>query len=85
MAKVASLSLIFHVLRFGAPNEGTNSNESASDAARLIWADRDQRRQDVGPWRMLPWQNMAKPLEGRVMTAHVGCCVFCVFFVLCCV
>jgi hypothetical protein len=28
---------------------------------------------------------MAKPLEGRAMAAHVGCCVFFVFCVLCCV
>jgi hypothetical protein len=27
---------------------------------------------------MLQWQKMAKPLEGRVVVAHVGCCVFCV-------
>ncbi len=28
---------------------------------------------------MLPWQKMAKPLEGRVVVAHVGCCVFLCF------
>ncbi len=77
-AKVTSLSLIFDVLHFGAPNKGTNSNESAPDATHLVWAHRDQRRQDLGPWRMLPWQKMAKPLKGRAMAAHVGCCVFCV-------
>jgi hypothetical protein len=84
-AKVTSLSLIFDVLHFGAPNKETNSNKSAPDAVHLVWAHRDQRRQDVGPWGMLPWQKMAKPLEGRVMAAHVGCCVFfCVLcFVLC--
>jgi hypothetical protein len=33
---------------------------------------------------MLPWQKMAKPLVGRAVTAHVGCCVFCdLCFVLC--
>jgi hypothetical protein len=84
-AEVTSLSLIFDVLRFGAPNKGTNSNESTPDAARLIWAHRDQWHHDLGPWRMLPWQKMAKLLEGRAMAAHVGCCVFCVFCVLCCV
>ncbi len=34
---------------------------------------------------MLPWQKMAKLLEGRVVAAHVGCCVLCVFCALCCV
>ncbi len=77
-AEVTSLSLFFDVLRFGAPNKGTNSNESAPDAARLVWAHRDQRHQDVGPWRMLPWQKMAKPLEVRAL---VVICI--VFFVLC--
>ncbi len=84
-AEVTSLSLIFDVLGFGAPNKGTNSNESAPNAARLVLAHRDQWRQDLGPWRMLPWQKMAKLLEGRAMAAHVGCCVFCVFCALCCV
>jgi hypothetical protein len=84
-AEVTSLSLIFNMLRFGTPNEGRNSNESAPNAAHLVWAHRDQRCQDLGPWRMLPWQKMAKPLEGRVMAAHVGCCLFCVFCALCCV
>jgi hypothetical protein len=84
-AEVTSLSLIFNVLHFGAPNKGTNSSESAPNAARLVWAHRDQQRQDVGPWRMLPWQTMAKPLEGRVMAASVGSCVFCVLCGLCCV
>jgi hypothetical protein len=77
-AEVTSLSLIFDVLCFGAPNKGTNSNESAPDAARLVWAHRDQRHQDLGPWRMWPWQKMAKPLGGRAAVSHVGCCVFCV-------
>jgi hypothetical protein len=82
-AKVTSLSLIFDVLHFGAPKEGTNRNKIAPNTARLVWAHKDQQRQDVGPWRMLPWQKMAKPLEGRAMAAHVGCCLFCVFCVLC--
>ncbi len=78
-AKVTSLSLIFNVLRFGIPNKETNSKESASKVTCLVWAHRDQWRQDVGPWWMLPWWKMAKLLEGRAMGAHVGCCVFCVF------
>ncbi len=83
-AEVTSLSLIFDVLHFNAPNKGTNSNGSAPNAARLVWAHRDQRRQDVGPWRMLPWWKIAKPLEGRAMAAHVGYCVLCFLcFVLC--
>jgi hypothetical protein len=64
-AEVTSFSLIFDVLHFGAPNEEPNSNESAPNIARLVWAHRDQRRQDLGPWQMLPWQKMAKPLGGR--------------------
>jgi hypothetical protein len=78
-AEVISLSLIFDVLHFGAPNKGTNSNESAPNTVCLVWAHRDQRCQDVGPWQMLQWHKMAKLLEGKAMAAHVGCCVFCVF------
>ncbi len=53
-AKVISPSLIFNVLRFGAPNKGTNSNKSAPDATRFLWAHRDQRHQDLGPWWIFP-------------------------------
>ncbi len=84
-AKVTSLSLIFDVLRFGTPNKGTNSHESAPNAARLVWAHRDERRQDLGPLQMLSWQKIAKLLKGRAMAGHIGCCLFCVFCALSCV
>ncbi len=63
-AKVTSLSLIFDVLHFSAPKEGKNSNKSTPNAARLVWAHRDQRRQDLDPWWMFPWRERAKAVEG---------------------
>ncbi len=39
---------------------------------------------DLRPWQMLPCQKMAKELEGRVVAAHAGCCVFCVLCLVLC-
>jgi hypothetical protein len=84
-AQVTSLSLTFNVLHFGTPNEGTNSNESAPGAARLVRDHRDQRCQDLGPWRMLPWRKMAKPLGAgrRYLMLVVVCFVFLCFVLDC--
>ena len=63
-AETLPLSLFFEGFRFGTPNKGTNNDESASNAASLLWAHREQRRQDLVPWRILPWREGAKAAEG---------------------
>jgi len=81
-AETPPLSLFFEGLRFGASNKETNNGESAINAVSLVWAHREQRRQDIGPWQMLSWRERPKPLEGRAAAAHVGCCVVVVFCVV---
>jgi len=69
-------------LHFGAPNEGTNNGESANDAASLVWAHREQRLQDLGPWwQMLPWRERAKAAEG--LGGGGSCWLLCVVVVFC--
>jgi len=69
---------VFQGVAFQRP-KGTNNGESATDAASLVWAHKEQLHQDLGPWRMLPWRERGpKPLNGRAAEDHVGCCVFCV-------
>jgi hypothetical protein len=63
-AKTPSLSLFFGGLHFGTPNKGTNNGKSATNAASLVWAHREQQRQALGPWRMLPWTKRARSAEG---------------------
>ena len=53
--------------------------------ASLPWTCGETLRQELGPWRMLPWNLRAKPLEGRTAMVHVVCCVLCVVCFLCCV
>ena len=80
-AETLPLSLFFERLHFGAPNKGTNNGKSSTGAMSLVWAHRKQRRQDLGPWQMLSWRE-PKPLKGRVVAAHVGCCVLWLCYVL---
>jgi hypothetical protein len=63
-AETPSLSLFFDGLHFGTPNKGTNNGESATNAASLVWAHREQQRQALGPWWMLPWRERARSAEG---------------------
>jgi hypothetical protein len=81
------IALFFDEVCVSTSNKGTSSRESKPAAGRLQRTHSKLLCLDLSlrPWRMLPWQKMAKPLEGRVVAAHVGCCVFCVFlcFVLC--
>jgi hypothetical protein len=63
-AKTLPLSLFFEGVRFGTPNEGTNNGESATDTTSLVWAHREQQRQDLGQWCMLSWRERAKTAEG---------------------
>ena len=84
-AYTTPIILFFDWVCVSAPNKGTNSRKRKPPAGRLQQTHRKPLCLDLRPWQMLPWQKMAKPLEGRAMVAHVGCCVFCVFCVLCCV
>ncbi len=63
-AEAPSPTLFFNGLRFVTPNEGTNNGKRATNAASLVWAHREQQRQALGPWRMLPWRERAKSTEG---------------------
>jgi hypothetical protein len=81
-AETPPLSLFFEGLRFGAPNEGTNNGDSATDAASLVWAHREQRRQDLGPWQMLSWRERAKAAEGWGRWLMLVVCVLWLCFVL---
>jgi len=80
-AKTPPLSLFFDGLHFGAPNKGTNNGESATDAASLVWAHREQRRQDLGPWRLLSWRERSKAAEGY--GGGGSCWLLCVVVVFC--
>jgi len=76
------LSLFVEGLHFGAPNKGTNNGESATDGTALygpigsssakIWVHSGCCHGERGP----------KPLKGRAVAAHVGCCVLWLCFVL---
>jgi len=59
-AETPPLSLFFKGVHFGTPNKGTNNGKSASDAASLVWAHREQWCQDLVPWQMLLWRERAK-------------------------
>ena len=63
-AKVPPSSLFFDKARVGAPINGTGNGESAPNNPRLLQDHRDRRRQDIGPWRMLPWRERAKAASG---------------------
>jgi hypothetical protein len=84
-AKAMPIALFFDVVCVSAPNKGTSSCEHEPTTRRLQRTHSKPLCLDLRPWRMLPWQKMAKPLEGRAVAAHVGCCVLCVFCALCCV
>jgi hypothetical protein len=73
------IALFFDGVCVSAPNEGTSSREREPATGRLQRTHSKPLCLDLRPWRMLPWQKMAKLLEGRAMAAHFGCCVFCVF------
>jgi hypothetical protein len=75
------IALFFDGVCVSAPNEGTSSRKRGPAVGHLQWTHSKPLCLDLWPWRMLPWQKMAKPLEGRAVVADVGCCVvFCVVF-----
>jgi hypothetical protein len=77
-AKAMPIAQFFDGVGVSTPNKGTSSRERKPTAGRLQQTHSKPLCLDLRPWQMLPWQKMAKPLEGRVVAAHVGCCVFCV-------
>jgi hypothetical protein len=75
-AKATPIPLYFYGVCVSTPNKGTSIRELEPATGRLQWTHSKLLCLDLRPWQMLPWQKMAKPLEGRVAVSHVGCCVF---------
>ncbi len=63
-AETPPLFLFFNGLDCSAPNKGTNNGESATNAASLVWAHREQQHQALDPWWILPWRERPKAAEG---------------------
>jgi hypothetical protein len=91
-AETPSLSLIFDGLHFGAPSKRCSCGDCKPATGRLLWTHGESRRQDLGAPLPYPWRERAKPLEGRVVVAHldvvscglwvVGCGLWVVGFVV---
>ncbi len=79
-AETPSLSLFFDGSCFVAPSKGTSHGNCEPATRRLLWTHGELRCQDLGVPLPYPWRERAKPLEGRVVAAHFGCCVFCVLW-----
>jgi hypothetical protein len=75
------LSLFFYVSCFVTPNKGNSHRKCKPSAGCLQWTNKEQRCNDLGMPLPYPWWERAKPVEGRVAGAHVGCHVLW----LCCV
>ena len=63
-------------------NKSTNSGATKPDHGCLAWDHRRPRRHVLWAPLTYPWRERAKPVEGRTVAAHVGCCVFCVLCVV---
>ncbi len=63
-AKAPPSSLFFDEARLGTPINGTGNGKSATNDRRLLQDHWERRRQDIGPWRMLPWRERAKAAGG---------------------
>jgi hypothetical protein len=81
-AKAMPIAIFFAGVCISAPNKGTSSRERKPTTDLLQRTHSKPLCLDLRPWWMLPWQKMAKPLEGRAVVAYVGYCVIVVFFVL---
>ena len=60
------------------PNKPTNGGAAKPDHGRLAWDHRRPRHHVVWVPLTYPRRQRAKPLGGRAVAAHVGCCVVCV-------
>jgi hypothetical protein len=47
---------LFYGVSIGAPNKGTNRGAAKTAGASLAWTRWKKLRQELGPWRLLPWQ-----------------------------
>ncbi len=74
-AETPSLSLFFDGLHFGAPSKGISCGDHKPTTRHLMWTHGESRRQDLGAPLPYLWRERVKLLEGRVVAAHVGCCV----------
>jgi hypothetical protein len=93
-AETPSLSLIFVGSRFGAPSKRMSCGDCEPATRGLLWTHGESRHQDLGAPLPYPWRERAKPLEGRVVAAHldvvscglwvVGCGLWVVGCGLCC-
>ncbi len=85
MAETPTFDLLFDGLPFYAPNKRTSPSESAPDAKHLAWSHWEQRHQDLGPWRMLPWREGDEEPLGVGWRSCSSCflCFVCVSLSLC--
>ena len=60
------------------PNKPTNGGAAKPDHGRLAWDHRRPCHHVVWVPLTYPRRQRAKPLGGRAVAAHVGCCVVCV-------
>jgi hypothetical protein len=83
MAETLPFALFFNGLHFAAPNKRTSSSKSTPVAARLARSHREQRCQDLGPWRMSPLREGEVPL-GVGWRSRSSCflCFVCVSVVV---
>ena len=63
----------------GAPNKLTNHGATQPDNKCLVWDHKGPRRHELMSLLTNPWWERDKPLGGRVVVAHLGCCAL-----LCC-
>ena len=61
-----------------SPNKPTNGGAAKPYHGRLAWDHRRPRHHVVWVPLTYPRRQRAKPLGGRAVAAHVGCCVVCV-------
>jgi hypothetical protein len=55
-AKAKPITLYFDGVCIDAPKEGTNRGAIKDTSTSLSWACSKTLRQELGPWRQLPWQ-----------------------------
>ncbi len=63
-ARARRISLFFCAPYSDAPINRTGNAKSAPNALRLLQTHREQWRQDIGPWLMLPWRERTKAAGG---------------------
>jgi hypothetical protein len=77
-----SISLFFRAWLFGIPNKETDCGAAKPAGVRLAWTRGEMLHRELGAHLAYSWRERAKPLRGRVVVVHVGCCCG---FLCCCV